>query len=114
MVGATVVRYSFGVGLFHSFPHAGLSRRSRTTRPNVGAERRSPGRLRRDRSALRRLLGGRRCGLRDIVADLRMGAITIDLGQRHCSERKLVVRSPSDGVVSEMNVTRSELDQADR
>jgi len=25
---ATVVRYSFGVGLFHSFLHAGLSRRS--------------------------------------------------------------------------------------
>ena len=30
MVGATVVRYSFGVGLFHSFLDAGLSRRSRT------------------------------------------------------------------------------------
>jgi hypothetical protein len=26
--GATVVRYSFDVGLFHSFLHAGLSRRS--------------------------------------------------------------------------------------
>ena len=33
MVGATVVRYSFGVGLFHSFLDAGLSRRSRTTHP---------------------------------------------------------------------------------
>jgi hypothetical protein len=28
---ATVVRYSFGVGLFHSFLHAGLSRRSATS-----------------------------------------------------------------------------------
>jgi len=27
IVGATVIRYSFGVGLFHSFLHAGLSRR---------------------------------------------------------------------------------------
>jgi hypothetical protein len=36
MVGATVVRYSFGVGLFHSFLDAGLSRRSRTPRPNDG------------------------------------------------------------------------------
>jgi hypothetical protein len=43
-----------------------------------------------------------------------MGAITIDLAQRHCSERKLGARSPNDGVVSEMNVTRTELDQADR
>jgi hypothetical protein len=34
MVGATVVRYSFGVGLFHSFLDAGLSRRSRTPPPN--------------------------------------------------------------------------------
>ena len=37
MVGATVVRYSFGVGLFHSFLDAGLSRRSRTAVPNIGA-----------------------------------------------------------------------------
>jgi hypothetical protein len=38
MVGATVVRYSFGVGLFHSFLDAGLSRRSRTTQPNDGRD----------------------------------------------------------------------------
>jgi hypothetical protein len=38
MVGATVVRYSFGVGLFHSFLHAGLSRRSRTPLPNVAVD----------------------------------------------------------------------------
>ena len=60
--------------------------------------------------ARRQTLGG----VRLVVADLMIGAITIDLGQHHRSERKLVVRSPSDGVVSEMNVTRTELDQADR
>ena len=41
MVGATVVRYSFGVGLFHSFLHAGLSRRSQTTAPERRRDRAS-------------------------------------------------------------------------
>jgi hypothetical protein len=34
--GATVVRYPFGVGLCHSFVHAGSPRQSRMSRPNDG------------------------------------------------------------------------------